>query len=67
MKKKLRLYLDTSVFGGYYDPEFEKFSRIVINGLFKHQAKLIIVPSLQMSELMLLHKSGILLQRSLMS
>lgn len=24
--KKLRIYLDTSVFGGYYDDEFKEFT-----------------------------------------
>lgn len=27
MKKKLRIYLDTSVFGGYFDKEFQIFSK----------------------------------------
>ena len=33
MKKQLRLYLDTSVFGGYFESKFSKESRHVVDGL----------------------------------
>jgi hypothetical protein len=42
MKKKLRLYLDSSVFGGYFDQEFEEYSIPVVEGLIKRQARLLI-------------------------
>jgi predicted nucleic acid-binding protein len=42
MKKKLRLYLDTSVFGGYFDKEFEEHSIPVVKGIIKRQAHLLI-------------------------
>lgn len=29
--KKLRIYLDTSVFGGYFDEEFEEFTKPLFN------------------------------------
>ncbi len=33
MKKQLRLYLDTSVFGGYFESKFSKESKYVVDGL----------------------------------
>jgi len=27
MTNKIKIYLDTSVFGGYYDEEFEEFTK----------------------------------------
>ncbi len=32
---KQRLYVDTSVFGGYYDEEFEEFTRPLFDRIFK--------------------------------
>lgn len=33
--KKQRIYLETSVFGGYYDEEFEEFSRSLFDRINK--------------------------------
>ncbi|MFZ5950190.1 MAG: hypothetical protein ACOYXC_05775 [Candidatus Rifleibacteriota bacterium] len=38
--KKIRVYVDTSVIGGCFDPEFEKWS----NTLFKNFEDKILVP-----------------------
>ena len=32
---KQRLYIDTSVFGGYYDDEFEEFTRSLFDRILK--------------------------------
>ncbi len=37
MVKKLRLYLDTSVFGGYFDKEFEKYTIPFFDRVFKSE------------------------------
>lgn len=37
MTKKLRLYLDTSVFGGYFDKEFEKYTIPFFNRVFNSE------------------------------
>lgn len=50
MKRKLRLYLDTSVFGGYFDEEFSDFSRPLMDGLF-HQKAILLASSVVVDEL----------------
>lgn len=37
-----RLYLDTSVFGGYFEPEFELWTKILIDKIKKGQYKLLL-------------------------
>ena len=37
---KLRIYLDTSVFGGYFDTEFEHDSRKLFAFIFRRQTLL---------------------------
>jgi hypothetical protein len=34
-----RIYLDTSVLGGYFEPEFEFWSKILIDEIIKGQIK----------------------------
>ncbi len=34
---KQRLYIDTSVFGGYYDDEFEEFTKPLFDRIFKNE------------------------------
>ncbi|HVE61344.1 MAG TPA: type II toxin-antitoxin system VapC family toxin [Chitinophagaceae bacterium] len=34
---KQRLYIDTSVFGGYYDDEFEEFTKPLFERIFKNE------------------------------
>ncbi len=36
-----RIYLDTSVFGGYFDPEFELWSKLLIDKIIKGEIKLL--------------------------
>jgi len=36
-----RIYLDTSVFGGYFDAEFELWSKLLINKIIKGEIKLL--------------------------
>lgn len=36
-----RIYLDTSVFGGYFDPEFELWTRILFDKIGKGEYKII--------------------------
>ena len=36
-----RIYLDTSVFGGYFDPEFELWSKILFDKIQKGDYKVI--------------------------
>jgi len=36
-----RIYLDTSVFGGYFEPEFEFWTKILFNQIYKGQFKVI--------------------------
>ena len=38
---KQRLYLDTSVFGGYTEPEFELWTKILFNRIIKGEIKLL--------------------------
>lgn len=35
MKKIQRIYFDTSIYGGYFDEEFEKFTRPLFDRIFK--------------------------------
>lgn len=37
-----RIYLDTSVFGGYFEPEFELWSKILFDKIQKGQYKLLL-------------------------
>ena len=39
--KKLRIYLDTSVFGGYYDDEFQAFTKPLFERINKGEFKII--------------------------
>ena len=41
MNKKLLLYLDTSIIGGYYDLEFEKETKQLFNSIFKEKVEII--------------------------
>lgn len=36
-----RIYLDTSVFGGYFDPEFELWTKLLIDKIIKGEIKLL--------------------------
>jgi hypothetical protein len=36
-----RIYLDTSVFGGYFDPEFELWTKLLIDKIVKGEFKLL--------------------------
>lgn len=36
-----RIYLDTSVFGGYFEPEFELWSKVLFNKIIKGDIKLL--------------------------
>jgi hypothetical protein len=36
-----RIYLDTSVFGGYFDPEFELWTKLLIEKIIKGEVKLL--------------------------
>ncbi len=40
--KKLRIYSDTSVIGGYFDKEFEKYSKLFINEIINENYILLI-------------------------
>lgn len=37
-----RLYIDTSVFGGYFDKEFENETRIFFNYIIKHDVQILV-------------------------
>lgn len=39
--KKLRIYLDTSVFGGYFDDEFQEFTKPLFERIKKGEFKII--------------------------
>jgi predicted nucleic acid-binding protein len=43
-----RIYIDTSVFGGYFDEEFEKETRPFFEGIFKRQIKIIVSEILEL-------------------
>ena len=45
--KKQRIYLDTSVFGGYYDTEFEEFTRPLFNRIKRGEFKILLSAILQ--------------------
>ena len=36
-----RIYLDTSVFGGYFDPEFELWSKLLFNKIQNGEVKML--------------------------
>ena len=38
---KLRIYLDTSVFGGYFEPEFERWTKILFDKIIEGEYKVI--------------------------
>lgn len=44
---KQRVYLDTSVFGGYYDPEFEEFTIPFFNRIYKGEFTILFSAVLQ--------------------
>lgn len=37
-----KIYLDTSVFGGYYDTEFELWTKILFDKIFEGEYKVIL-------------------------
>jgi len=37
-----RIYLDTSVFGGYFEPEFELWSKLLIDKIIKGEIKMLL-------------------------
>ena len=37
-----RIYLDTSVFGGYFEPEFELWTKVLFDRIFKGEYKVVI-------------------------
>jgi predicted nucleic acid-binding protein len=41
MAKKLKIYLDTSVYGGYFEQEFEEFTKPLFERIFKGEFTLI--------------------------
>jgi len=47
----LRIYPDTSVFGGYFDPEFERWSRALIEE-FRNGSKIAVISDLTLRELL---------------
>ncbi len=36
-----RIYLDTSVFGGYFEPEFELWTKILFDSIIKGEVKML--------------------------
>ena len=46
----LRIYIDTSVIGGYYDTEFEEWSKKLINE-FKKGNKIAVISDITLEEL----------------
>lgn len=44
---KQRLYLDTSVFGGYYDEEFQEFTKPLFDRIYKGEFKILLSAVLQ--------------------
>ena len=40
--KPLRIYVDTSVFGGFFDIEFDKETKLLFDKIFKCEFKLVI-------------------------
>ena len=47
MTKKLKIYLDTSVYGGYFEPEFEAFTKPLFDRIFNGEFRLIISDSVR--------------------
>ncbi|MEM3063091.1 MAG: PIN domain protein [Nitrososphaerota archaeon] len=47
----LKIYPDTSVFGGYFDPEFERWSRALIEE-FRNGSKIAVISDLTLRELL---------------
>jgi predicted nucleic acid-binding protein len=45
--KKQRLYLDTSVFGGYFDIEFEEFTKPLFERIYKGEFRILFSAVLQ--------------------
>lgn len=45
--KKQRIYLDTSVFGGYFDSEFDAFTKPLFDRIQKGEFKILLSPVLQ--------------------
>lgn len=43
-----RVYIDTSVFGGYFDPEFEKETRPFFDQLFQQKVKVLVSEVLEL-------------------
>ena len=43
-----RIYIDTSVFGGYFDKEFEKETKPFFNKIFENRIKIIISEILEL-------------------
>ena len=37
-----RIYLDTSVFGGYFQPEFELWTKVLFDRIFKGEYKVLV-------------------------
>ncbi|TAF78055.1 MAG: PIN domain-containing protein [Bacteroidetes bacterium] len=37
-----RIYLDTSIFGGYYEPEFEFWTKVLFDKIFKGEYKVLV-------------------------
>lgn len=37
-----RIYLDTSVFGGYFEPEFELWTKVLFDRVFKGEYKILV-------------------------
>lgn len=45
--KKQRIYLDTSVFGGYFDAEFEEFTKPLFERIHSGEFKVLLSAVLQ--------------------
>jgi len=45
--KKQRIYIDTSVFGGYFDSEFEEFTRPLFDRIQKGEFTILLSAVLQ--------------------
>jgi len=42
VKRRLRIYLDTSVFGGYFDPEFREVTRQLFQDILTEEYKVLV-------------------------
>jgi len=49
--RPLRIYIDTSVFGGYYDTEFEKETKLLFNKIIKGEFN-VVISDLSQNELL---------------